>query len=126
MNILGGEEGSAFPALYRSFSEMEYQLPASFFTENEKYDIKEYLIIKMEGTKESTFLFEYYELSKGITHLVPEVNRYVDLPSKQFNQYYLKIVEMNTPDFKKASVELTITHEEAHHLKVRFFKCERE
>jgi hypothetical protein len=112
-----------FPALYRSFSDMEYQIPVSFF---EKHKVQDYLIFKIEGVKESTFLFEYYEPGKGIMHLLPEVNRYVELPPKEYSQYWMDIVEIDTPDFKQAEVEVTVTHEEDRKLNVRFFKCERE
>jgi len=71
---------------------MEYQLTPTFFIQNKKFDIQEYLIFEIEGVKESTFLFEYYELNKGFTHLIPEVNRYVELPSQEFNQYYAEVI----------------------------------
>ena len=42
---------------------MSYNIPASFFKENEQYyKIQEYLLFEIEGVEEATFLFEYSTL----------------------------------------------------------------
>ena len=50
----------------------------------------------------------------------------MEVQSKESNQYYSKVVEIDSEEFKTAEVEVIVTHEETKPLVVKFFNCKRE
>lgn len=71
-------------------------------------------------------MLEAYELNPSISHLLPERTRYVDIGSNKYHQYYIDLVELNIPEFKKAEFEIIITTEQSKKLSTRFYSCKKE